>query len=107
MQKNRFYLNEPVPDHGKVFQRFSFYDGAVSSGDWLIDMIRSQAMIYGLQNVLRRMPKNTATRYRKAFKEQVFTQNVESPDYIYARDFPKVFGNLRRDILTSCGFEII
>jgi hypothetical protein len=105
--KESFYLNEPAPDHGKVFQRFTFYDGAVSSGDWQVDMIRSQAMMFGLQNVLRRMPSRTAARYRKAFKEQVFTQNVESPAYIYARDFQKVFGKLRRDILTACGFEVV
>lgn len=103
--KESFFLDE-VPDHGEVFQRFSFYDGAVSSGDWLIDLIRSQAMIYGLQNVLRRMPQRTATRYRKAFKEQVFAQDVETPAFIYARDFPVAMVRLRCDILNACGFKL-
>lgn len=104
--KESFFLDE-VPDHGKVFQRFSFFDGAVSSGDWLIDLIRSQAMIFGLQNVLRRMPKATATRYRKLFKETVFSQDVETPSMVYYRDFPGVMQRLRLDILTACGFEIV
>lgn len=104
--KEAFHLNASVPDHGKVFQRFSFYDGAVSSGDWMIDLIRCQAMVYGLQNVLRRMPPRTAVNYRKKFKAFVFQQDVETPSFIYARDFEKAFGRLRTDILTACGFGL-
>lgn len=103
--KEGFFINS-VPDHGKVFKRFSFYDGAVSSGDWLVDLIRSQAMIFGLQNVLRRMPKNTAYKYRKLFKEVVFSQNIESPSLVYYREFPRAMERLRVDILSACGFKI-
>ena len=79
----------------------------MASGDWLIDLIRSQAMIYGLQNVLRRMPKATATRYRKLFKERNFKQNVETPSLVYYREFPGAMERLRWDILTACGFEML
>lgn len=104
--KESFFLDSP-PDHGKVFQRFTFYDGAVASGDWLVDLIRSQAMIYGLQNVLRKMPKNTAIRYRKLFKEGGFKQNVETPSLVYYREFPGAMERLRVDILSACGFEML
>ena len=103
--KEAFFLNAP-PDHRKVFERISFYDGGVSSGDWLIDLIRQQALQYGLQNVLRTMPKQTQIRYRRLFKEFPL-QDIESPSFIYAREFPAAFAKLRVEILRTLGFDLI
>lgn len=106
LESKESFFFDSCPDHGKVFQRFRFYDGAAGSGDWLLDLIRSQAMQYGLQNVLRRMPPNTATRYRKIFKAESFRQKVEEPGFVYYRDFPGAMERLRVQILTACGFKV-
>ena len=103
--KEAFFLNSPV-DHRKVFERFCFYDGGVSSGDWLMDLIRQQAMAVGLQNVLRTMPKNTQTRYRKLFKALPL-QDIEEPSFIYARDFSHAYARLRVEILQALGFDLV
>ena len=107
LQSRESFCLDSVPDHGKVFQRFTFYDGAVATGDWKLDMIRRDAMNYGLDVALRSMPPNTATRYRKLFKERNFKQNVETPSLVYYREFPGAMERLRCDILTACGFEVI
>lgn len=104
--KEAFFITDP-PDHGKVFRRFSFYDGGVSCDDPWLDLIRSQAMIYGLENTLRRFPRNTQSRYRKKLKQSFICQELETPAYIYARDFPVKFGKLRYDILSACGFKVV
>lgn len=103
--KDGFFLCED-PDHLKSFQRFSFYEPCVKSGDWIIDLIQQQASIHGLQNVLRTMPTATQKRYRKIFKEYQF-QNVESPSFIYARDFNAAWCKLRCQILQGLGYDLI
>lgn len=114
--KESFYLSD-VPDHGKVFQRLTFYDGAVSmqktdengiptGNGWILDLIRSQAMQYGLKNVLGKMPRKTAYRYGKLFKSLVDRQGVETPSDIYYREFPYQMKRLRCEILTACGYHV-
>ena len=104
--KEAFFITDP-PDHGKVFERFSFYDGGQSCDDPWLDLIRCQAMIYGLENTLRRFPRATQSRYRRKLKQSFSFQGIESPAYIYARDFPLKFGQLRYDILSACGFNVV
>lgn len=103
--KEGFYLTEN-PDHLKQFQRFKFFEPSVKSGDWLIDLIQQQSAINGLQHVLRCMPKRTQLRYRKIFKE-LQLQNVESPSFIYARDFNTAWVKLRSDILIALGYDLV
>ena len=103
--KDSFFLTDN-PDHLKQFQRFKFFEPSVRSGDWLIDLIQQQASINGLQNILRSMPSATQKRYRKIFKDFHF-QNVESPSFIYARDFPTAWMKLRADILFALGYDLV
>lgn len=104
--KESFYLDN-VPDHGEVFRRVSFCDGAVTADDWKVELIRGQAMIWGLETVLRKLPKQTAIRYRKMFREQnSFRQDIETPSFVYAREFPAAMDRLRCDILNACGFKL-
>lgn len=103
--KEGFYLSEN-PDHLKQFQRFRFFEPSVCSGDWLIDLIQQQSSIHGLQSVLRTMPSATQKRYRKIFKE-LHLQNVESPSFIYARDFLHSWYKLRCDILLALGYDLV
>ena len=103
--KDAFFLNEN-PDHLKSFQRIKLFEPTVRSGDWLIDLIQQQAQQHGLQNVLRTMPIATQKRYRKIFKEYQF-QNVESPSFIYARDFNTAWVKLRAEILLALGYDLV
>lgn len=103
--KESFFLTDN-PNHLKQFQRFKFFEPSVKSGDWLIDLIQQQAAINGLQNVLRSMPSSTQKRYRKIFNE-LHLQNVESPSFIYARDFLAAWQKLRADILFAFGYDLV
>lgn len=103
--KEGFFLNEN-PNHLSSLQRIKLFEPSVRSGDWLIDLIQQQASILGLQNVLRTMPVATQKRYRKIFKEYQF-QNVESPSFIYARDFNSAWCKLRCQILQGLGYDLI
>ena len=103
--KEAFRLTDN-PNHLKQFQRFKFFEPSVKSGDWLIDLIQQQASINGLQNVLRTMPTRTQMRYRKFFKE-LQLQNIESPSFIYARDFTQCWQKLRSEILIALGYDLL
>lgn len=104
--KESFFLDD-VPDHGKVFRRISFFDGVVSqSDDWKLDFIRSFASQYGIKAALARLPKATASRYRKVLKDVLPVQSVEHPSFIYARDFSSVMMGLRCDIFNACGYTL-
>ncbi len=94
------------PDHLKQFQRFKFFEPSVKSGDWLIDLIQQQAALNGLQNVLRTMPPATQKRYRKIFRE-LQLQNVETPSFIYARDFLAAWKKLRAEVLIALGYDLV
>lgn len=103
--KDGFFLNEN-PNHLSSLQRIKLYEPSVRSGDWLIDLIQQQSLIQGLQNVLRTMPPTTQKRYRKIFKEYQF-QNIESPSFIYARDFTQCWQKLRSQILIGLGYDLL
>lgn len=103
--KEGFFLNEN-PNHLLSLQRIKLFEPSVRSGDWQIDLIQQQALIEGLQNVLRTMPPATQKRYRKIFRE-LHLQNVESPSFIYARDFNTAWVKLRSDILMALGYDLV
>lgn len=101
-----FQLLAELPDYGKIFGRFSFCDGGLVSGDWKLDLIKAQAMQWGLTTVLRKLPKQTAIRYRKLFAESQ-TVKLETPSFVFAQSFPAAFMKVKCDILTSCGFNLV
>ena len=103
--KEPFQLTGKLPDFEKTFDRVSFVDGAESSGDWILDLIRRQAMTDGLESVLREMPKQTAIRYRKYFRMRETTR-LERPSGCFRRKFSGEFNRLRSSILSCFGYEI-
>lgn len=104
--KKGFYLSE-TPDFSSSFSRFHFFEPVKKTGDWVLDLIYQQASIHGLQAVLRMMPKNTQTRYRKFFNECKICSDIETPSFICARDFNSVFNALRCEILLALGYDLV
>lgn len=101
--KESFFLAGSLPDFRKVFNRVSFVDGAESSSDWILDLIRQKAVSDGLESVLKMMPKSTAIRYRRFFRDQN-SRRIEPPVSTFDREFDSKFQNLRFKILRSFGF---
>lgn len=103
--KDSFFLTGEKPNFEKVFDRVSFSDGATSSGDWQIDLVRRLAVQDGLDSVLREMPKNTAYRYRKFFRDSSY-RHLEKPSAVFNREFELCFNRLRSSILSAMGYKV-
>ena len=103
--KESFFLTGELPDFEKIFDRVTFVDGAESSGDWTLDLIRRQAMTDGLDSVLREMPERTAKRYRQYFRDRV-SRRMEKPTDVFRRSFEREYNKLRCSILNAFGYKI-
>lgn len=103
--KDSFFLTGSLPDFRKIFERVSFVDGAESSGDWVLDLVRQQAVTYGLESVLRSMPRATAKRYRKIFLDREY-RKIEPPFSAFDRLFDLEMQKLRVTILRAFGYEV-
>lgn len=103
--KDSFFLTGEKPNFEKVFDRVSFSDGAISSGDWQIDLIRRLAVQDGLDSVLRDMPRATSHRYRKFFRDSSY-RHLEKPSAVFNREFESCFNRLRSSILSAMGYKV-
>lgn len=103
--KDPFTLDQ-TPDHGKVMQRFSFYNGGLSSDDWKLNLLYQYAKVYGIKAAFSLLPSATSKRYRKLFDEFDRNPGIESPYEVYCREFLFKFKCLRVQILSALGFKI-
>ena len=103
LESKKSFPLDRVPDFGGVLQRFSFYSGGVSSGDWKLDLLLAYAKDNGLKAALSFLPSATAKRYRKYLEEFDRGQSIEPPYISYCRDFQSRFSVLRMQILSALG----
>lgn len=103
--KDSFTLDS-CPDHGKVLERFSFYNGGLISDDWKLELIRAFAKDHGLKAALSIMPSRSAKRYKKLLDEFDQNTSIETPSVVYYREFPLKMKILRCQILTALGHKI-
>lgn len=99
--KESFLLSEDTPNYTKVFEKILLLDGGSSTGDWLLDLIKLNAINFGLTSVLNSMPSTTKKRYKKLLSEKLNCVDIEHPSQVCEREFYNCFNKIKIDIFNS------
>lgn len=105
--KESFLISENTPNYRKVFEKIILLDGGSSTGDWLLDLIKLNAINYGLTSVLNSMPSATKKRYRKILSQKLNCVGVEHPSQVCDREFKNCFNKIKLDIFNSLKSEVV
>lgn len=104
--KESFLISKETPNFTKVFEKIILLDGGTSTGDWLLDLIKLNAINYGLTSVLNSMPSRTKMRYRKILSQKLNCINIEHPSIVCGREFSQKFNKIKLDIFNSLKSEV-
>ncbi|MDD2640144.1 MAG: replication initiation factor domain-containing protein [Arcobacteraceae bacterium] len=96
-----------VPDFSKDFGKIILLDGGSSSGDWLLDIIKQNALSYGLTSVLNSIPLRTRQRYKKILSQKLNCVCVEHPSIVCEREFQNCFNKIKLDIFNSLKSKVV
>lgn len=99
--KESFKLGDDLPDYHKVFSRILFFDGAQKTDNWVLDLIKLNAMNYGLQSTLGMLPNTSKFKYKKELKKKLNYELIEAPQDCFSRSFLPEFNKLKVNILKS------